>query len=451
MTKNLFKDKQLYKMILTIAIPIALQNLLVFLTQMLDTIMLGELGDVPLTASSLANQVFFVYSLFIFGLAGGGAVLTSQYWGKKEIEPIKIIMATIIRLVLIVGVVLSTIVALFPKQIMMIFTTDKEVIDAGIEYLHIIFIMYTFFGLSSIITSLLRSVEVVKIAVISNVVSLVTNGFLNYVLIFGKFGAPRLEIKGAALATVIAKIADIIIVLTYVLVVDKKLKLKVKDLFAKDKYLTQDLLTYCSPVVLNELAWSIGITMQSVLFGRLSTIAVSANTIIGVVQQLATLIIFGVANASAVIVGKTIGEGNLELANQRGKTIKILAIILGIIGGIVVFLSRNIMVDFYNVSEQTKVLAKEMLVITSFVVFFVSNSGIGIVGILRGGGDTKFSLYIEIISLWLVSVPLGFLAGMAFKLPIVVVYALFKSDELVKTILCWIRIRGTKWIRNVTR
>ncbi len=451
MFKGLFNDKQLYKMIFSIAIPIALQNLLVFLTQMLDTIMLGELGDVPLTASSLANQVFFVYSLFIYGLAGGAAVLTSQYWGKREIKPIKTIVATVVRLVVLVGILLSLIVFLFPRQIMMIFTKDTAVIEAGIEYLSIIFIMYLFFGLSSMITTLFRSVEVVKIAVMSNIVSLITNGFLNYVFIFGKFGAPRMEIRGAALATVIAKIAEITIVLIYVFFVDKKLKFRLKDIFANDKLLNKDLLKYCSPVVINELAWSLGITMQSVLFGRISTNAVSANTIIGVVQQLATLVIFGVANASAVIIGKTIGEGKLELAEQRGKTIKTLSILMGIVGGIVILLSRNVMVDFYNVSVETKELAKQMLVITAFVIFFVSNSGVGIVGILRGGGDTKFSLWLEIISLWLVSVPLGFLAGMVFKLPVVVVYALFKSDEAVKSVVCWIRISGTKWIRDVTR
>lgn len=451
MFNNLFVDKRLYKMIISIALPIALQNLLVFLTQMLDTIMLGELGDVQLTASSLANQVFFVYSLFIYGLSGGGAVLTAQYWGKRDIRPIKIIIAIIVRLVIIVGIILSLTVYLFPKQIMMIFTNDVEVIKSGIEYLKIICIMYLFFGLSSMLTTLFRSVEVVKIAVISNIISLIINGFLNYVFIFGKFGVPRMEIKGAAIATVIAKVSEITIVLIYVFVVDKKLKFTIKDMFAKDKILNKDLIKYCAPVVINELAWSLGITMQSVLFGRISTSAVSANTIIGVVQQLATLVIFGVANASAIIIGKTIGEGKLKLAQQRGKTITILSMLMGLLGAIVIIIFRNVMVDFYNVSEETKQLAKQMLIVTAFVVFFVSNGGVGIVGILRGGGDTKFSLWLEVISLWLVSAPLGFIAGMVFKLPVVVVYALFKSDEVVKSIMCWIRIAGTKWIREVTR
>ncbi len=453
MTKTIkrVKDPQLYKMIVTIAIPIACQNMLVFLTQMLDTIMLGELGDVPLTASSLANQVFNVYSLFIFGIAGGAAVLTAQYWGKKEMEPIKIVMGTVLRLVAVTGVVLSAVVLLFPRQIMMIFTPDKAVIEAGVEYMRIIGFMYFFFGMSNTLISLLRSIEMVKVAVIANATSLVVNGFLNYVLIFGKFGAPRMEIKGAALATLIAKLAELCIVLIYVFIADKKLKLRFSELFQKDALLTQDLKRYCTPVVINEVAWSLGIAMQSLLFGWMSTTAVSANTIIGVVQQLATLFIFGVANATAVIIGKTIGEGDMELAQSRGRKMKVFAILMGIVSAVIIILFRDLMVDFYNVSEETKALAKQMLWITALIVFFISNSGVSIVGILRGGGDTKFSMMLEIVSLWLVAVPLGFIAGIVLKLPVLVVYFLFKSDEIVKTFVCWKRIAGDKWLRNVTR
>lgn len=449
MTKK--RDTQLYKMIITIAVPIALQNLLVFLTQMLDTIMLGELGDIPLTASSLANQVFNVYSLFIFGIAGGSAVLTAQYWGKSDMEPIKIVMGTILRLVAVVGIILSVIVLAFPHQIMSIFTPDQEVIEAGVEYIKIVGYMYFFFGISNTLISQLRSIEMVKVAVIANGVSLVTNGLLNYILIFGMWGAPRLEIKGAAIATLIAKIVELLIVVLYVFVFDRRLNFKLQDLKRRDKLLSADLRKYCTPVVVNEVAWSLGIAMQSLLFGWMDTIAVSANTIIGVVQQLATLVIFGVANATAVIIGKTIGEGNMELAMERGRKMKIFSIVMGIFAAVLIVLCRNIMVDFYNVSESTKILAKEMLIVAAVVVFFISNSGVSIVGILRGGGDTRYAMVLEIVSLWVIAVPLGFVAGMVLNLPVVVVYALFKSDEVVKTVCCWIRISGDKWLRNVTR
>lgn len=445
------KDKKFYGMILTIGVPIALQNLLVYLTQMLDTIMLGELGDIPLTASSLANQVFFIYSLFTLGIAGGSAVLTAQYWGKKDMEPIRVIMGMVLRLVSVVGIVLSLLVLLFPGQIMRVFTTDAQVIETGIEYLEMIGYMYLFFGFSNTLISMLRSIEMVKVAVIANGSSLVVNAFLNWVLIFGNLGAPRLEIKGAAIATLVAKIAEFAIVLIYVLLIDQHLKLRVRHLFRSDRVLRMDLLKYCTPVVLNELAWALGISMQALLFGRISTIAVSANTIIMVVQQLCTIFIFGIANAGAVIIGKTIGEGNVVLARRRGKRIMILSIMTGVVAALLILLIRNLAVDFYNVSEETKALAKEMLLVTSVIVLFVSTAATAIVGLLRGGGDTQFSLIIEVVALWFFAVPLGFIAGMVLKLPIVVVYLLFKSDEIVKTVICFFRLRGSRWIRNVTR
>ncbi|MFI3213289.1 MAG: MATE family efflux transporter [Eubacteriales bacterium] len=445
------KDVELWKMMITIALPIAFQNLLSSLTQMMDTIMLGELGDIPLTASSLANQVFFIFSLFIFGISGGGAILTAQYWGKKELEPIKTIMMTILRIVMVVGFFLMLLIYMIPEKIMAIYSSDPAVVSAGVDYLRIVAPIYLLFGTSCTLTSLFRSVEVVKLAVIANAVTLVTNVSLNYILIFGKFGMPRLELQGAAYATLIARALELTVVLIYVLFKEKKLNFVPKDIFKRNKLLSADLRKYCTPVVINELIWSLGISMQAALFGHMSTLAVSANTIISVVQNLSTLVIFGVANAAAVIIGKTIGMGNMELAKQRAKSIQMFAIVLGIIGAITVLLSRNVMVDFYNVEDATKVLAKQMLYISAVVVFFVSSAGINIVGLLRGGGDAKYSLIIEAVSLWCFSVPLGYIAGLYFQLPVLVVYALFKSDEVVKVILCAIRLASDKWINRVTR
>lgn len=451
MIKKLKNDPQLFRMILTIALPIACQNLLSSMTQMLDTIMLGEIGDIALTASSLANQVYFVFMLFIFGISGGSAILTAQYWGKKELAPIKVIIATILRIVVSVSIILVAIIYIFPSQIMGIFTPDQEVITAGVDYLLIVAPIYFFFGVSSTLTSLLRSIEIVKLAVITNATTLVLNASLNYILIFGKFGAPELGLKGAAYATLIARFVEMIIVVVYVFKIEKKLKFTLKCMFKSNKVLNRDLRKYCTPVVINELVWSLGITMQAALFGHLSTTAVAANTIIGVVQNISTLVIFGVANATGVIIGKTIGEGNIELAKQRGRVLEIFALVLGVFAGVVIILCRDIMVDFYNVEEATKILAKEMLLVTAVIVFFVSTSGISVVGLLRGGGDAKFSLFIEVITLWGIAVPLGYLAGLVFELPVVVVYMCFKSDEIVKAILCWIRLAGDKWIRVVTR
>lgn len=451
MIKYIKRDPELWKMMFFIGVPIAFQNLLTSLTQMMDTIMLGDLGDIPLTASSLANQFFFIFSLFIFGICGGASILISQYWGKKELEPIRIIMATVLRIVVVVSCVLTLIIYFFPEQVMSIYSSDPVVIAEGVKYLKIVAPIYFLFGISSTLTTLFRSIEVVKLAVMANVMTLCVNVSLNYVLIFGKFGMPRLELEGAAYATLIARMLELVVVIIYVLFKEKELNFSLKSIRLQDKTLSMDLKKYCTPVVVNELVWSVGISAQAALFGQMSTLAVSANTIISVVQNLATLTIFGVAHAACVIVGKTIGEGNVELAQKRGKSIEVFAVMLGVLSALVMLLCRDFMVDFYNVEEATKILAKEMLLVASVIVLFVSYGGTSIIGILRGGGDAKFSLVIELIALWCFSIPLGYIAGLWLQLPIVVVFALFKSDEIVKVILCFFRLRTNKWINEVTR
>ncbi|WMJ23531.1 MATE family efflux transporter [Paludicola sp. MB14-C6] len=452
MTKpKIVREKEFYKTLLTIALPVTLQNLIIFCTQMLDTVMLGELGDVAMSASALANQPFFIFNLLTFGLSGGAAVITAQYWGKREIEPIKIIMTMIIRFAMIMGMIFSIAVLVFPSQIMWIFTKDSQVIQAGVEYLQIIAFSYFFFGFTNTFYSTIRSVEIVKIAVVSNVLALVINGSLNYILIFGHFGAPALGIKGAALATLIARICEFSLGVLFMFFFDKKLKIRPKDFLKFDKILFQDLIKISSPVVANELMWSLGMTMQAALMGNLGKHVVSANSIISVVQQLSTVAVFGVASAAAVMIGKAIGEGDMQKARDRGHTFKIISIIFGVFVTVVIILLRNVAIDFYNVSAQAKALAHQLIYISALIGFFVSIAGIGIVGILRGGGDTKFSLWIEIAALWGIAVPFAYLAAFVLKWPVPAVYCVMKIDEPVKDTLCLIRMRGTRWLKNVTR
>lgn len=448
---RIVRDKEFYKLLLTIAIPIALQNLIIFFTQMLDTIMLGELGDVAMSASSLANQPFFIFNLLTFGLSGGAAVLTAQYWGKKELQPIRTIITMIIRFAMAIGLILTIVVLLFPSQIMYIFTKETDVIEAGVQYLRIVAFSYFFFGFTNTFFATIRSVEIVKITTVSNIAALITNASLNYILIFGHFGFPALGIKGAAIATLCARLAEFLVGFIYLFFIDKKLKIKVKDFFKFDKVLLKDMMIISTPVALNELMWSLGMSMQAGLLGNLGKEAVAANSIISVVQQLSTVAVFGIANAAAVMIGKAIGEGNMDEARDRGHTFKILSVIFGIFVSAVILLSRNVAVDFYNVSQATKDLAYDMMLVAALIGFFVSISGISIVGILRGGGDTKFSLAIEMIALWGIAIPLAYFSAFVLHLPVPIVFLIMKIDEPVKDIFCFIRMRTTKWLRNVTR
>ncbi len=448
---KIVREKDFYKMLFSIALPITLQNLVIFFTQMIDTVMLGELGDVSMTSSSLANQPFFIFNMITFGLAGGAAVLTAQYWGKKEIKPIVVIITMIIRFAMFIGLILTIVVLIIPKQIMSIFTNDINVIKEGADYLRIICFSYVFFGFSATFYLVIRSVEIVKIAVFSNIVALVTNASLNYILIFGHFGFPALGIKGAAIATLIARLIEFLMGVIYMFYIDKKLRIKVKDFFRIDKLLIGDLLKISSPVVANELMWALGMSMQASLLGKLGTEAVTANSIVSVVQQLSTVAVFGVASAAAVTIGKAIGEGDMQKARDRGHTFKIISILFGVCVTIVILLLRNVAIDFYNVSPAAKELAHQMIYVAAAIGFFVSIAGISIVGILRGGGDTKYSLWIEGLTLWGIAVPCAYFSAYVLKLPIPLVYLIMKIDEPAKDLLCLIRMKGTRWLKNVTR
>ena len=444
-------NKEFYKKVIILVIPMALQNLINVGVMATDVIMLGKVGEIALSGASLGGQPAFILNLIMFGLASGASVLTAQYWGKGETKPIKLIVTMIVRFSVFMGLIVALISFFFPEQIMSIFTPDQAIIDAGASYIKIICFSYPFFGLVSVFYTSIRSIEAVKIAVISNLTALFINAFLNYVLIFGNFGAPALGIEGAAIATLIARMVEFIIAIIYMFIFDKKLKIRIKDFFKFDKVLSGDLVVISSPVVINELMWALGMSMQAGLLGRLGSTAIAANTMISVVQQLSTVAVFGVAGSAAILIGKSIGEGNMQEARDRGHTFKIISVLFGICVTLLILALQNVAIDFYNASVAAKELAHQMIYVAAGIGFFVSIAATGVVGVLRGGGDTKFSLLIEVVSLWFVAVPAAYFVAFVLHWPPVFVYLVMKIDEPVKGVLFLIRARGSKWIRNVTR
>ncbi|MGI5893111.1 MAG: MATE family efflux transporter [Candidatus Merdivicinus sp.] len=449
--KHLRNDKEFFRLLIIIAIPIAAQNLVTFAIQMMDTIMLGAVGQTQLTAASLANQPFFVFTILTFGLASGASVLNAQYWGKGEVEPIRIITALVIKVAFAFSLLLSALILLFPEQVMRIYTPEEAVIAEGVKYLRIIVFSYIFYGVTATFLSTIRSVALIRISVVVYVTSLCVNTFLNWVLIFGKLGMPALGIQGAAIATVIARVVEFTMVVVYAFFIDKRLQLRPRDLLKYDKVLAHDYWRHGLPVVFNELLWSVGVSVQSMILGRLGEAVVSASQIASVVQQFATVFIFGIANAAAIMVGNAVGEGNIEKAHRRSNWLKYSAIGLGAFSGGFILLIRRLAVGFYNVPASTKALAEEMIMVQAGIVFFVGITAVGIVGILRGGGDTKRALMIDLCALWLVAVPAGLLSAFVFKAPALLVYACTKLDEPVKALAVFWRLRNAKWIKNVTR
>ncbi len=448
---SLAKDKALYRTIATIAIPITLQNLINFSVNMTDTVMLGFMGQTQLSASALANQPYFVFTLLLFGITSGASVLTAQYWGKGDTDAINRITNIALKVSIGFSLLVSFTLFFFPSQIMAIFTDNQTLIAEGTNYLRIIAPSYILSAVTMTYLNLLRSVEVVRISLIISLVSFLINVFLNWLLIFGNLGFPRLGIMGSATATLIARFFEIVCVFLYIGLGKPKVTIKIKHFFKTDMVLLRDLFQYSTPVVFNELLWGLGMSMQMVVLGRMGAEAVAAASIANVVQRLSTVYVMGMASAAAVIVGKMIGEGDQHKTKSAATKILVISLILGILSATAMFFCRSFTTTYYNVPEQTKMIAENIMMFGAIIVFFSSFNATNIVGILRAGGDTKFALAIDISFLWLVAVPCGAIAGLLLHWPVPIVFFILMIDDPIKFLIGIARFKSGKWMQNLTR
>lgn len=445
------RDKRFYRLLFSIALPIAVQNLITFMVSMVDTLMVGALGEIQLSAVSIANNLFFVLTILMFGLAGGSNIMISQYWGKGNVKTIHKILAIMYRVCLLITGIFIFIALFLPKYFMGIFTTDKAVIDFGASYLRIVCIGYLFYSITNCTIMMLRSVKTVSISIIVYTASLVVNSILNWIFIFGNLGAPELGIRGAAIATVCARITEFSIVLVFMFIYERKIGLKIEHLLKLDKEILKDYVGLCTPVLCNELLWAIGASMISVIVGRMGTEVVADNSINGVAHQFVTVFIFGMSNATAVIIGNTIGEGKKEKAKEYAYSIGIFSVVMGCISGLMILLIKPFVVNFYNVSYSTKLIAMEIMTVTSGIIVFQSLASNFMMGVLRGGGDAKFVLINDLIFMWLVAIPGGFFVAFVLELPVALVFLVIKCDEILKSLTSVYRVISGKWVNDVTK
>lgn len=445
------RDKQFYKLLLSIALPIAMQNLITFAVSMVDTLMLGTLGEVELSAASISNNLFFVFMILNFGLAGGSNILISQYWGKNDVKAIHKVLAIMYKVCVALSIIFTAIALFAPRLFISIFTPDMAVVDAGEKYLRIVGLGYFFYAITNCSIMMLRSVKTVKISMVVYSISLLVNAFFNWILIFGNLGAPRLGIEGAAIATVLARFVEFAIVMCFMAFFEKKIKFRLSYFKIKDDLMKKDYIKTCTPVVFNEFLWAMGSSMVAVIVGRLGTEVVAANSISNVVNQFVTVFIFGLSSAAAVMIGNSIGEGNYKKTKEYAATIAICVACLAVFAGLLTFTLRSFIVQFYNVSDLTKSIAMDIMAVNSVIVFFQAMANTTNIGILRGGGDVKFVLVNDVIFMWLVAIPLGFIAAFVWRWPVIAVFCVIRVDEILKVICSTRRIISWKWITNVTR
>ncbi len=448
------KDREFYKTVRRLVIPITLQNVMSLLLNMMDTVMLGQLSErseEAISAANLANQPFFVFTLFLFGMISGATVLISQYWGKQDRRSINTVCGIAMIGALSIGSIFTLICAIFTKPVMSLFTDTPSVIEIGASYLRIVVISYIPAAITSLLCGIMKSVEHAKIVLLTNSMAILINILLNYIFIFGKFGAPAMGVQGAALATLIARMIELTLVVIYVFGVEKQLKLRIPDMLKITKPMVHDFIKYSSPVIFNETVWGLGITFHAAIIGHLGEEAYAAYTITNVIERVGQLAAMGFANAAAIIIGKEIGAGHSDKVYGYAKTLMILSTSLGVAASVVVWFIHMPISHFFNVADTTRAMTHGIILFYIFFNVCKYFNCLNIVGILRGGGDTVAAMLCDFLPMWFVCIPLGFVVAFYFKLPVQFVYAVLVCDEALKIPFGFARFKSKKWIKNITR
>ncbi len=447
--KELFYDKKFYKMVLFLALPIILQNLIASSVNMLDTLMIGRVGEVELAAVGIANQFYFIFSLFIMGISSGCAVFIAQLWGKRDKNNIQKVLGIGIISSVLITTVFNLVGVLFPEKIISIFNIDPQVIKIGASYLKIVCFSYIFTAISFNYAAALRSVENTVLPMLASFLGLVVNGVLNTVLIFGLLGFPAMGVRGAAIATIIARGSECALLVLYTYTSKNILAAKARDLFNITRELTKSVFVTMIPVLLNEACWGLGNLTYAVIYGRIGTQATASIQICTTIFNLFMIITFGLANVAVVVIGKEIGAGREKRGLLYARRLCVVSLITGVILAVVLAITSPIVLTVFKVSEEVLRNSLRILYVYSALMPLRVFTVILVVGILRGGGDAKYGAIVQGITLWGIGIPLSFVAAFILHLPIYLVVSVTAAEEIVKCIIVVRRYRSNKWINNI--
>ena len=445
------RDKSFYKSFFSLLIIISLQSLISLGVALVDNIMLGVYDETAMSGAAMANQIQFLLQMIIAGISSGVVVLGAQYWGKNETEPIKNIIGVGMKFAILAGLVFFLATFFFPAQTLRLLTNEQAVIDEGVKYIRIMSVTFIVFSISNTLVMSLRSVETAFIGTVMAAVTMVLNIAMNYCLIFGNFGFPELGIRGAAIATLTCWTVELVIILVYVRFIDKKLKATLKSLFSFDFTYLKDYFKTALPVILSGSFWGVAMAAQTSILGHMGASSIAANSIAAVIFQVVSVFAVSSANASSVIIGKTVGEKRLDMVKPYTVTLQILFVLIGIVSGAILFFVKDAIIDIYSITEETRRLTSAFIIILSITLVGTAYEYPVASGIIQGGGDTKYAFTIEMISMWGFTIPLAALSAFVFNLPPVFTFCVLKSDQLLKCIPNAIRCNRYKWIRELTR
>ncbi len=449
--KWLTRDRAFYQSFLRLCLTLMLEQAVILSVNLADNMMLGAYSEEALSGVAAVNQIQFVYQQLVYGVTNGLLVLGTQYWGQKRVAEIRRLSAIGLRLETALAVVLFVLVSVFSRPALRIFTPNEAFIAQGVDYLRIVRFSYPFFALTALMLGTMRMVESVRIALRVSIISLCLNVAINYLLIFGRLGAPEMGVRGAAVGTLAARAAECVIVAVHMFRREKTLDIHLRDYRRIDRAMLRDVLRVGTPVLITSALWGVSNALQTVILGHMSDSAISAQSISSTVFLLLKVTAVGAASAASVMIGRTVGTGDIGKVREYSRTLQAMFLCIGAVLALMMLSLRRPLLRVYRVSDETRALADAYMVIQSVVLFTMSYQMSVNTGIIRGGGDTRFVLWLDLISIWGIVMPLSLLGAFVWHWPPVAVIICLNADQCFKCVPAFLRVRGDRWIKRLTR
>lgn len=439
-----------YRKLWGLVFPIAIQNLMTALVSASDAFMLGFVSQTSLSAVSLATQIQFVHNLFMLALTIGATTLAAQYWGKGDTDSVEEILAIVLKISMAVSVVFFIAAMFFSGFLMRIFTNDIRLIQAGIPYLRFVSVSYLFMGFSQIYLCIMKNSGRTAKSTIYGSVAVVINIGFNVIFIFGLAGFPAMGIAGAALATTVSRALELLLTI-YENMHRSLVCVRLKYIRNSSKKLKKDFWHYTTPVLGNELVWGCGFTMFSVIMGHLGSDAVAANSVANILKNIIACVCNGIGIGAGIIVGNELGKGEMERATEYGNRLFKLAVFAGAVSGLILLAVSPVLRIFTgSLSAQAHSYLKNMMYICTYYMIGKSVNATVIAGVFCAGGDTKFGLKCDAVTMWVILIPIGMITAFVLKLPIMVVYFIISMDEIIKLPAVYRHYKKYNWVRNLT-
>lgn len=445
------KEKSFYKNFFLLCIPLVLQNMISLGVNLADNIMLGKYAEASLSGVTAVNQIQFVYQNLLMGIGDGMVILASQYWGQKKLGEIKMISAVAMWAGLVMMALLFAAVSIFPRQMVGLFTTDPEIIVEGTAYIRVIRFTYPFFCITTVVLATLRVTEVVRIALMLSISTLCINCGINWLLIYGHFGLPRLGVTGAAIGTLAARIVELLLLICFLKKKEKILHLKFSDYLHLDRIFLKDYFQISLPIIFLQSLWGVNTALQTAILGHLSSSAIAANSMASNLYLMVKTMAVGAASTTNVIIGKAIGEGDETKVRRYANTLQVMFVCLGISAGLCLFGLTEPVLSLYSFSPESRRMARAFLHILCFVMAFMCYQMPVNTGIIRGGGDTRYIMKLDLISIWGIVIPLSLIVSFVLKAPPEIVVICLNMDQFFKCVPAFIKVNFVHWMKKLTR